>query len=469
MLMGVLFRSLAIVLVCATTNVSAAHDDFDVLLRRLAEVEAEQAKSRETIEALRSEVATLRTEAKVEPAQAADVGGIVEIEIAPNPGIQETVPALGGSTRSAFPELADESRFILRSHDERFEFGIDGLMATRYEYNYRDDDGTGSSNSDQGFENVGTRINFKGYVYDDFGYWVRLQGDEFASDPFVDALIGYYKINKDTTLVFGQFPSILNRENGLPLDKLLALESTPTNYAFDPFGYKGVMLGYHTPKLVFRGIINDGYRSISNSAFDEASADWAFAGQVMGMAVGDEGDWDRFNNMTSRRGEDFAWQLNGAFHVQEGSAHGGDSDVDGSDDVFLAMVESSMEGNGWNLYSSGYYRETDGPSTGFNAKDMGFVLQGGAWFTTHAEWYARFDIVMPDNDRLIENEDFRTWSTGINYYPLAHTDNIKLGAEVIYMPDAEAESIVQPNTFNSIQASPEGDQWVFRTQAHLRW
>jgi hypothetical protein len=472
--MTVAIRILAILFIGMAVSFSvAAQDDLNSLLRRLNEVEAEHAKYRATIEALRAEIEALAAgtqsdrlaEQPVEDTRdvATDVSAEAVIEASASSGPH-------AARYQAFPELADESRFILKSEDERFEFGIDGLIAARYEVNHRTDDGSGSSNTDQGFEMVGARINFTGYIFEDFGYWARLQADEFSNDPIFDALMGWYTFNENTTLVFGQFPSILNRENGIPLDKLLALESTATNYAFDPFGYKGVMLGHHTPRVVYRGIINDGYRSISNSAFDDASAEWALAGQVLGMAVGDEGDWGRFNNMTSRRGNDFAWQLNAAFHVQDGKGDAGDPSDQGSDDVFLLMLESSMEGDGWNFYSSSYYRETDGPSTGgFKARDLGFVLQGGAWVSKNLELYARYDQVMPDKDRLVENEDFRTLSTGVNFYPLPHTDNIRFGVEALYMFDAEADSIVEPNTFNSIQASPEGGQSVIRGQVHYRW
>ncbi len=479
-------RVLAMLFIGMTASFSAAaQDDLDSLLRRLNEIEAEQVKSRAafeaqqaksqaTIEALRAEIEAMAAGTQVDrlAAQPTDDTPHVATDVAEvDAGIEASAPSGPlGAKYQAFPELADESRFILKSKDERFEFGIDGLIAARYEVNHRKDDGSGSSNTDQGFEMVGARVNFKGYIYEDFGYWARLQADEFANDPIFDALMGWYNFDENTTLVAGQFPSILNRENGIPLDKLLALESTATNYAFDPFGYKGVMLGYHTPKLVFRGIINDGYRSISNSAFAEDSAEWALAGQVLGMAAGDQGDWGRFNNMTSRRGEDFAWQLNAAFHVQDGKGDASDPNDEGSDDVFLLMLESSMEGNGWNFYASGYYRETDGPSTaGIKYKDLGYVLQGGVWVSKHFEWYSRYDQVIPDNDRLVENEDFKTFSTGINWYPFPHSDNIRFGVEGIYMFDAEADSIVEPNTFNSIQASPEGDQWVIRGQGHFRW
>jgi hypothetical protein len=283
----------------------------------------------------------------------------------------------------------------------------------------------------------------------------------------IDAALGYYQFNEDTTLVVGQFPSTLNREQGIPADRLQVAESSPTNYTFDPFGYKGVMLGYHTPRMVFRGVINDGYRSANNAFFDEPSAKWAFAGQVSGMAVGDENDWERFNNFTSRPGSDFAWLLNGAFHVQEGDSHG--SSGTGSDDLFLAMVESSMEGDGWNFYASGYYRYTDPRSDEMSVDDFGFVFLGGTWIAKHFEAYSRFDMTIPDSDRLTEGDEFKTLTAGLNFYPHPHTDNIKLNFEGLYMFDAEADSIVKPNVFSSVRASPAGDQVVFRTSAVMRW
>jgi hypothetical protein len=367
---------------------------------------------------------------------------------------------------SLFPEMANESQFVLRSDNGDFSLGIDGTLIGRYEVNRRRDDGTGSPDTDQGFEITGTRLNFKGTIYKDFGYWLRFNADDFG-DPIVDAALGYYKFNEDTTLVVGQFPSTLNREQSIPADRLQVAESSPTNYTFDPFGYKGVMLGYHTPRMVYRGIINDGYRSANNAFFEEASAKWAFAGQVSGMAVGGEDDWERFNNFTSRPGSSFAWLLNSAFHVQEGDSH--DSNTSGSDDLFLGMVESSLEGDGWNFYTSGYYRYTDPDSGGSSVDDFGFVLLGGVWVAKHFEMYSRFDMTIPDSDRLTDGDEFKTLTAGLNFYPFPHTDNIRINFEGLYMFDPEADSIVAPNVFSSVRASPAGDQAVFRTSAVMRW
>ncbi len=474
MLMRVIFGLLVIRFIGMTASVSAvAQVDLDALLRRLAEIEAEQAKNRATIEALRSEIEEAlgrKTEDGRPTEENRDVVTDVPAEGAEelDAGDQASPPSTPQPARRAiFPELAHDSRFILESEDGDFSFGIDGLLVGRYELNHREDDGTGSSDTDSGFEVVGTRINFRGKVFEDFGYWVRLAADEHGSSPVVDAAMGMWYINDDTTLVAGQFPSILTRDQGIPVDKLQTTDSSPTNYAFDPFGFKGVMMGYHTPRLVYRGIIHDGYRSLNNSAFDEPSANWGIAGQLSGMAVGDKDDWDRFNNFTSRPGSDFAWQINGGFVLQEGQSH--DSNTDSSSDLFLGILESSMEGDGWNLYGEGFYRHTDPSSDGISADDFGFVVQGGAWVAKHIELYSRFDMTIPDSDRPTENDEFKTFTIGSSFYPIPHTDNIKLSLEGLYMVDAEASSIVTPNTISGVRASPEGDQFLIRAQAHLRW
>jgi hypothetical protein len=470
--MIVLVRVLAIVIIGLTTSFSAmAQDDLDTLRRRLAEVEAEQAASHATIEALRAQIEALAAGANDDPPaeQSAEETQTVVPDVPEDTGTQASPPSTPQPNRRAvFPELADESRFVLKTQDG-FELGIDGLIAVRYEYNHREDDGTGSSSNQQGFQNTATRINFRGSLFNNFGYWVRLNADEFGADPSFDAAMGIWYINDDMTFVFGQFPSLLIREQGSPLDKLMVQESSPTNFTFDPFAYKGVMLAYHRPRLVFRGIINDGYRSLSNSFFEEPSADWAVAGQIVGMVVGDQDDWDRFNNFTSRPGSDFAWQLNGAFHVQKGESNL-EPNAGSSDDLFLGIVESSIEGDGWNLYTSAYYRHTQSiTDTNIDFKDYGFVLLGGVWVATHYEVYARYDITISDDDRPTEGDDFRTLTVGGNYYPFPHTDNIKIGLEALYMFDAEASSIVEPNVFDSVRASPAGDQWVVRLQATIRW
>ena len=91
------------------------------------------------------------------------------------------------------------------------------------------------------------------------------------------------------------------------------------------------------------------------------------------------------------------------------------------------------------------------------------------WTGRHTEIYTRYDITRPDSDRPEEGDSFRTITAGLNYYPKPHTDSIKFQGELLYMLDPEAESLVQPDTLTSVRASPDGGQFVIRTQAQLRW
>jgi hypothetical protein len=77
-----------------------------------------------------------------------------------------------------------------------------------------------------------------------------------------------------------------------------------------------------------------------------------------------------------------------------------------------------------------------------------------------------FDLA--DDDR-VDGENFKTMTSGVNFYPIPRTDNIKIGAEVLYMFDASANSIVDSNTFSSVRSSPDGGQVVFRLQAVMQW
>ena len=124
-----------------TTSVcAAAEGDLDALLRRLADVEAEQAKNRATIEALRSELEALGRKAEddrraEQPAKKpAKKARAVVTDVPADAGAQASLPPNPGPQhRTMFPELADEARFVLRTDDGDFSLGLDGLIVGRYE------------------------------------------------------------------------------------------------------------------------------------------------------------------------------------------------------------------------------------------------------------------------------------------------------------------------------------------------
>ena len=108
-MMDVRHRLLAILAIGMITTASAAQDDLDTMRRRLAEIEAEQAKSQETIKALRSEVDTLRAETKPDwltEQRAAEIRALVSDVLADADTRMSHLQNPGPDHRPAFPELA---------------------------------------------------------------------------------------------------------------------------------------------------------------------------------------------------------------------------------------------------------------------------------------------------------------------------------------------------------------------------
>ena len=155
------FKFVILSSILLTSFSAVAQDDLDSLRRRLAEVEAEQAETQGSIEALRAQIKALATETEDDP----------QTEPPADDPQSDVIDVPKDSVRrrhAVFPEIADESRFMLLSKDG-FEFGIDGLVAARYEYSHREDDGTGSSSNQHGFQNTATRVNLRGTLFKKFG------------------------------------------------------------------------------------------------------------------------------------------------------------------------------------------------------------------------------------------------------------------------------------------------------------
>jgi hypothetical protein len=100
-------------------------------LLRPSSVEAEQAESQGSIEALRAQIEALAAVTENDPqteSPAEDPQSAV-IDVPEDSGGRQTSPTSTPPPRrhAVFPEIADESRFILKSQDG-FEFGIDGWL-----------------------------------------------------------------------------------------------------------------------------------------------------------------------------------------------------------------------------------------------------------------------------------------------------------------------------------------------------
>jgi hypothetical protein len=154
--------------------------------------------------------------------------------------------------------------------------------------------------------------------------------------------------------------------------------------------------------------------------------------------------------------------VGGALHWQSG----GDTVATSDTDLWMATIDGTMEGAGWNVYAAGIYRNID-PNPGSEVKDMGFLIQGGFFVAPQWELFGRYDITMPDDDRTGSEQDFSTITLGVNHYVVPESHVAKATIEFIYFLDNPSESIVPTSTLTPLLPSDSDSQWSILGQFQL--
>ena len=108
--------------------------------------------------------------------------------------------------------------------------------------------------------------------------------------------------------------------------------------------------------------------------------------------------------------------------------------------------------------------------TGQRFTDLGFVIQGGMFVSRRVEIFLRYDHLIPDGKARSPGfvqgtgtEEFRTATSGLNFYVIPESSLAKLTVDFQYMFDAQSTSIVSP-VFNSGVFESTGRQWTLRLQ-----
>ena len=96
-------------------------------------------------------------------------------------------------------------------------------------------------------------------------------------------------------------------------------------------------------------------------------------------------------------------------------------------------------------------------------------MQGGVFLTNKTELFARYDIVMPDDGRDSDDDDFSTITAGINHYFVEQSHAAKLTVDVLYFLDAQADSssVVSRSTGVGLLPDAEDGQIAARVQFQL--
>jgi len=390
----------------------------------------------------------------------------------------------------------NERGFYIGSGDGNYTLYVGGYTQFRYVLSFADDDSIGDSEDfGNGFDQTRSRLIFQGNVinpnltfYVEGAFDGSADGGTLGSDGSFTLLDywGQYEFDNGVAVKFGQFKAPVTRERMVDARHLLAADRSVVDEIFNAGRVQGVAFTYRNDNIGLIGGIHDGARTANTSFFSPASATYTGVAGIGGPAPVAEsdialtargefklaGDWERFADFTSfRNSEDVAAMIGAAVHWQ----HHGDTAVYGPGgqvaspevDILVYTIDASVEGNGWNLYGA-FIGANGDPDTGNDVDNFGFLVQGGVFLADQFELFGRWDVFLPDDDSM-GDDDFHTFTVGGNYYFVPESHAAKFTADVQWFTEQVSNStgVLAPSSTTALVPSNDDDQFAVRLQMQL--
>jgi phosphate-selective porin OprO and OprP len=344
-----------------------------------------------------------------------------------------------------------------------FSVNVHGYTQFRYIWTQLDDDAQDDDTA-VGFQASRARLTVSGNIIDErWSYFILFAFDGVgAADAAIVTLFdayGSYRMENGWTLTFGQFRLPFLREELVTEAYQLAIDRSPTNFLFNQGRSQAVQIGFEGEAFRFAAAFSDGFRAANTDYTSDGEADWALTGRLEWKWAG---DWRQFRDFTSFPDSPYAGMIGFAAHYQQGGDTAGTEDLD----AWGATIDLSMEGSGWNLFAAAMALNLD-PAGEDSTTDYGWLIQGGIFIAPQAELFARFDMILPDDDRAEFDDEFSTITAGINYYFLPESHAAKLTGQVIYFLDNPSQSLAPLSTRIPLLGSSEDGQWSILAQMQL--
>lgn len=250
-------------------------------------------------------------------------------------------------------EFGAASVLMLEEDPPAVEVG--GLLHVRWDANVRQQDDAGSVDDlESGFALRRARLTVDGDIWDDGATRYSIQtetsrstGEVFLLDAALVHTRGAWRVRA------GQFRVPFSREASVGASRRLAVDTSPVTGIFgfsDPsFRSSGVEARRREGAWSVSVMLNDGDGGggLDIVAGETDAGVTARAERLFG------GSWSRFDDLTSRRGEELAVLLGAAWH---GAVGEGDADGDGVARESLAearwTVDATVEGDGWTVFGA---------------------------------------------------------------------------------------------------------------------
>ncbi|MGD9692563.1 MAG: porin [Phycisphaerales bacterium] len=377
------------------------------------------------------------------------------------------------ATRSSL--LADsgsaghDGKFFLASTDGNFRLNVSGQAQFRYTASFLTDDPVVNVDDfDSGFESPRTKLRFDGHIFEpSLFYAVQMNFDtNGGAARLEDAYMGY-KWDNGWALIWGQLKMPVLWEDVVSIKNSLAADYSVLNAVINPGRSQGIWAHYSNDDWRMWAGFSDGIATANTGFTSPAEPDWGLTTRWEWKIAG---HWSQFDQFTSPRGSEFAVKLGAATHWQNGP------DVVGAPAALVGAYNADImiKGDGWNLfaYAVGLHIDPDAagaPST----DDFGALVQGGIYVTDDTELFARYDVVIPDNDRAADKA-FNTVTFGGNYY--LHGQAAKLTLDAMWFLDDTVDNALVSGivgapgltgTALGLRPSTDGNQVALRLQFQL--
>ncbi len=369
---------------------------------------------------------------------------------------QHRTSLLGASARNA--------NFGLTSANGDSTLNFSGGHQSRYTFTLRDDNSGAQDEIESGFSNGLTLIQLDGSVVSpDTTYEIQMYVNDSGGFMLRNAFL-HQDFGNGTSGWVGQFVAPVTRES-MQQDQFRTqrIERSVTDMVFGAGVIQGVALSHTDSENTWRvtGSFNDG-AGTANTAYNSpleaefgitVRGDFAFEGTV-------DPFYDTIRNFGT--GGDDAMILGGYFHIQQ-SEDPSTTLIQGGADFLMASKD------GWNVYAAGHLRDFDPGGGADNVLDMGLNVQGGMFIDEQTEIFAGWDCVNPDSDRPGEADPFNTITVGVNHFPFAGSQAVKLSGGIIIFVDATTDSggLVSQSTDAGLLTDTEGGQVSIMGQAQV--
>jgi hypothetical protein len=339
--------------------------------------------------------------------------------------------------------------FMIGTSDGSFSLRLNGQLQTRYIWNIQDDAALDGDTNDRGFENTRTKLFFSGNVAgDEWTYYVEGNFSRSGGDFGLDDAYVAYDAGDGMKVVVGQYKLPLVREFLVHSMNQLAVERSLLASTFlGSSRTQGIMVDWSNDALRLRGSFNDGWGT-ANTAWSSTPTEYAFTGRADWLL---SGNWDQFDDFTSPRGSEQGIMIGGGIHFEEAEF----PNVGVGADTLLLTGDVSWEFDGGNVFGAIYYTDIDVT----NATPIGFVVQGGYYFTDMWEGFVRYEWGDFDSPGI---EDLSLITVGVNAY---YNANVKMTADVGFgLDQVSAGSDI---TGWQADGGTDDGQVVIRTQLQL--